>query len=104
MPMATFMRKQFCGGLLAVLTLSTMTSAARAQDISENTVKAFMNYAWTMTPAKFTKPDGKVVEIDKKEREKIEVSVDVGVGRGSASIWTCDLTKRYVEINGDYRS
>ena len=35
---------------------------------------------------------------------EIEVSVDVGVGRSSASVWTCDLTKRYIEINGDYRS
>jgi glutamate N-acetyltransferase/amino-acid N-acetyltransferase len=38
------------------------------------------------------------------KKKELEVSVDVGVGRGSASIWTCDLTKRYVEINGDYRS
>jgi glutamate N-acetyltransferase/amino-acid N-acetyltransferase len=38
------------------------------------------------------------------KRQELEVSVDVGVGRGAASIWTCDLTKRYVEINGDYRS
>ncbi len=38
-----------------------------------------------------------------KARE-LEVAVDVGVGRGSAEMWTCDLTKRYVEINGDYRS
>ncbi|MDR3506751.1 MAG: bifunctional ornithine acetyltransferase/N-acetylglutamate synthase, partial [Caulobacteraceae bacterium] len=35
---------------------------------------------------------------------ELEVSVDVGVGRASATVWTCDLTKRYVEINGDYRS
>jgi glutamate N-acetyltransferase/amino-acid N-acetyltransferase len=35
---------------------------------------------------------------------ELEVGVDVGVGRGEATIWTCDLTKRYVEINGDYRS
>jgi glutamate N-acetyltransferase/amino-acid N-acetyltransferase len=35
---------------------------------------------------------------------ELEVGVDVGVGRASASMWTCDLTKRYVEINGDYRS
>ncbi len=35
---------------------------------------------------------------------ELEVSVDVGVGRGSASVWTCDLTKQYVAINGDYRS
>ncbi|MDR3514091.1 MAG: bifunctional glutamate N-acetyltransferase/amino-acid acetyltransferase ArgJ [Caulobacteraceae bacterium] len=38
------------------------------------------------------------------KRSELEVSVDVGVGRASASVWTCDLTKRYVEINGDYRS
>jgi glutamate N-acetyltransferase/amino-acid N-acetyltransferase len=38
------------------------------------------------------------------KRQELEVSVDVGVGRASATMWTCDLTKRYVEINGDYRS
>jgi glutamate N-acetyltransferase/amino-acid N-acetyltransferase len=35
---------------------------------------------------------------------EIEITVDVGSGRASATVWTCDLTKRYVEINGDYRS
>jgi glutamate N-acetyltransferase/amino-acid N-acetyltransferase len=34
----------------------------------------------------------------------IPVSVDLGLGNGQATIWTCDLTKAYVEINGDYRS
>jgi glutamate N-acetyltransferase/amino-acid N-acetyltransferase len=38
------------------------------------------------------------------ERLHGETGTDVGVGRGSASIWTCDLTKRYVEINGEERS
>jgi glutamate N-acetyltransferase/amino-acid N-acetyltransferase len=38
------------------------------------------------------------------KQPELEVTVDVGMGRGSATIWTCDLTKRYVEINGDYRS
>ncbi|HEX4179255.1 MAG TPA: bifunctional glutamate N-acetyltransferase/amino-acid acetyltransferase ArgJ [Caulobacteraceae bacterium] len=38
------------------------------------------------------------------KRAELEVSVEVGVGRATASMWTCDLTKRYVEINGDYRS
>jgi glutamate N-acetyltransferase/amino-acid N-acetyltransferase len=37
-------------------------------------------------------------------KKELEVSVDVGVGRGSAVIWTCDLTHGYVSINGDYRS
>ena len=35
---------------------------------------------------------------------ELEVSVDVGVGKSSATVWTCDLTKQYVAINGDYRS
>jgi glutamate N-acetyltransferase/amino-acid N-acetyltransferase len=38
------------------------------------------------------------------KRPELEIGVDVGVGRGRATMWTCDLTKRYVEINGDYRS
>ncbi len=38
------------------------------------------------------------------KNQAFEVSVDVGVGKGSATVWTCDLTKQYVAINGDYRS
>ena len=38
------------------------------------------------------------------KRKELEITVDVGVGRASATMWTCDLTKRYIEINGDYRS
>ena len=37
--------------------------------------------------------------------EKIDITVDVGAGgKGAATVWTCDLTKEYVAINGDYRS
>jgi len=35
---------------------------------------------------------------------ELEVGVNVGVGRAAAVMWTCDLTKQYVAINGDYRS
>ncbi len=38
------------------------------------------------------------------KRPELDIGVDVGVGAASATMWTCDLTKRYVEINGDYRS
>jgi glutamate N-acetyltransferase/amino-acid N-acetyltransferase len=38
------------------------------------------------------------------KQPELEVAVDVGVGEGASVMWTCDLTKRYVEINGDYRS
>lgn len=36
--------------------------------------------------------------------QNIRFRVDVGVGAGKATVWTCDLTKRYIEINADYRS
>ncbi|MGO7287945.1 bifunctional ornithine acetyltransferase/N-acetylglutamate synthase, partial [Rhizobium ruizarguesonis] len=26
------------------------------------------------------------------------------ISTGTATVWTCDLTKEYVAINGDYRS
>ncbi len=35
---------------------------------------------------------------------EIAIRVHVGIGKGAARVWTCDLTKAYVEINGDYRS
>ncbi|CAN5317260.1 bifunctional glutamate N-acetyltransferase/amino-acid acetyltransferase ArgJ [soil metagenome] len=35
---------------------------------------------------------------------EIDITVNVGEGRASATVWTCDLTKGYIEINGDYRS
>jgi glutamate N-acetyltransferase/amino-acid N-acetyltransferase len=38
------------------------------------------------------------------KRDSIEITADLGIGRGRATVWTCDLTKEYVEINGDYRS
>lgn len=38
------------------------------------------------------------------KRPELEISVIVGAGPGCARMFTCDLTKRYVEINGDYRS
>ncbi|MDG1844758.1 MAG: bifunctional glutamate N-acetyltransferase/amino-acid acetyltransferase ArgJ [Acidimicrobiales bacterium] len=35
---------------------------------------------------------------------EIVIKVDVGVGQGSSSIWTCDLTHGYIDINAGYRS
>jgi hypothetical protein len=88
------------GALMMVLT------PANAQDISERAVKAFMDYAWSLTPAKFTKPDGTTVEIDKKDRSKIEVPLDtarevIKVGRLTAHAQICELPEDQV---ANYRS
>lgn len=35
---------------------------------------------------------------------EVHIEVDLGLGRGSATVWTCDLTHGYIDINGSYRS
>jgi glutamate N-acetyltransferase/amino-acid N-acetyltransferase len=36
--------------------------------------------------------------------QELVFAVDLGLGKGKRSVWTCDLTSRYIEINADYRS
>lgn len=36
--------------------------------------------------------------------QHIEIRIDVGIAAGKATVWTCDLTHRYIDINGSYRS
>ena len=34
----------------------------------------------------------------------VHIEVDLGLGTGKATVWTCDLTHGYIDINGSYRS
>jgi len=36
--------------------------------------------------------------------EEITIEVELGLGEGRATVWTCDLTHGYIDINADYRS
>jgi glutamate N-acetyltransferase/amino-acid N-acetyltransferase len=36
--------------------------------------------------------------------EELTIRVDIGLGQGSATVYTCDLTHGYIDINGSYRS
>jgi len=38
------------------------------------------------------------------KRPKIQIRITLGLGKGRDRVLTCDLTKEYVTINGDYRS
>lgn len=55
--------------------------------------------------------DGKVYKKYNEKRTKdymkkstLLVKVDLGIGIGRATVWGCDFTKEYIEINADYRS
>jgi glutamate N-acetyltransferase/amino-acid N-acetyltransferase len=36
--------------------------------------------------------------------QEIVFEADIGVGPGSATVWSCDLTHGYIDINGSYRT
>ncbi len=41
---------------------------------------------------------------DHLKGQEIDISVDVGIAEGIATVWTCDLTHDYIDINAHYRS
>ncbi len=104
------MGKMWTAGLRAAAlglgAVVLMVAPADAQELSERSVKAFMDYAWSLTPSKFTKPDGTSVEIDKKDRSKAEVPLETArevimVGRLTAHAQMCELPEDQV---ANYRS
>ncbi len=38
------------------------------------------------------------------KNDYIPIRVSLGIAKGRAVVWTCDLTRQYVDINADYRS
>jgi len=37
-------------------------------------------------------------------KQSYVITLKIGSGSGKATVWTCDLSKEYIEINGSYRS
>ena len=66
------MRTKWRTGIVAVAVALLPLAGASAQtavpkELSERSVKVLMDYAWSILPAKFTTPEGKVIEVDKKK-------------------------------------
>jgi hypothetical protein len=89
------------GWACAVLMATAATCAAApasAQELSEKATRTFMEYAWTLTPERFTKPNGETILIDKTKRDDTEVPLDVArevirAGRLSAHAQVCGLAQ-----------
>ncbi len=52
------------------------------------------------TPTNYAEKDAAAIFAQRD----VTVRVVLGLGRGSATVWTCDLSHDYVTINGDYRT
>lgn len=92
--------------LAAAAVLGANIANAQETQLSEQAVKKYMDYAWSMTPSKFTKPDGKVIEIDKKQRDKVLIPIAearevIMVARRTAWAQACELAQDQVD---NYRS
>jgi hypothetical protein len=93
-------------GMSSALTLALglalgSASPATAQELSDTSIKSFMDYAWSLVPQQFTKPDGKTITVDKKKKDEVMVSVDVArevvrVGRLSAHAQVCELADEQI--------
>ncbi len=83
-----------CAAAMALLSLGC--AAAQEKAPSDNSVRAFMKYAWALLPEKFTPPNGKTIVVDKTKPKEVEVPLDVAreavlVGYYSAHAQLCDL-------------
>jgi hypothetical protein len=73
-----------------------------AQELSEKATRTFMEYAWTLTPERFTKPNGETILIDKTKRDEVLIPLDVArdvirAGRLSAHAQVCGLSQEQGE-------
>lgn len=81
---------------VTALSLVGTSVPAGAQELSEHAVRSFMEYAWSLTPQQFSKPDGTVILVDKTKKAEVEVPIEVArevikAGRLSAHAQICDL-------------
>lgn len=85
-------------GMAASAALALGGPAAAQQgskELSEKSVTTLMNYAWSILPQKFTAPNGKTIEVDKKKRDAL-VPIETGrdvikAGYMSAQAQLCDM-------------
>ena len=84
-------------GLAALAALALPAAAQQGKDLSDNSVRTLMNYAWAITPPKFT-VGGKEIIVDKTKRDEVFVPIDaardiIRVARLSASAQMCGLAE-----------
>jgi hypothetical protein len=84
-----------------------MAASAQAKgELSDKSVATIMDYAWQILPNKFTTPNGKTIEVDKKnKRDQAIIPVEtarevIKVGYNSAQAQVCEMWEEQ-QINFD---
>jgi hypothetical protein len=86
----------FGAAVLACAAALAPVAVAAEGELSDKSVQVIMEYAWSLTPAQYSKKDGTVIMVDKTKPDKAIVPLDVAreivrVGRISAHAQACNL-------------
>jgi hypothetical protein len=93
-----------CLGL--VLTAALSPTLAQEKELSDQSVISMMEWAFALTPQKFTHPNGEVIIVDKTKKNEVMIPVDkareiIRVGYLSAKAQYCDMAE---EQNANYQT
>jgi len=81
--------------------VASSVGASMTDSVRQNKIEIFLDGVCMLRKGKFANPQKeKVSKVYKKKNVKILVNLNSG--KEEARIWTCDLSKKYVEINSHY--
>ncbi|MBL7158102.1 MAG: bifunctional glutamate N-acetyltransferase/amino-acid acetyltransferase ArgJ [Candidatus Omnitrophica bacterium] len=81
--------------------VASSVGASGAKSIAPNKIEVYLDEVCVFKNGKFTMPQGlKYARIYKKKN--VSVMVNLNAGKEEATVFTCDLSKKYVEINARY--
>lgn len=81
--------------------IASSIGASMADSIKQNKIEIWLDNVCMFKNGRFTVPNRKRASRIYKKRN-IEILVNLNCGKKEARIWTCDLSKRYVELNSHY--
>ena len=74
------------------------------EPIDQNKIKIkFGKYLVTKNGMKYSKYS-EINLSDYLKNKEIKLLIDLGMGKSKWTVYTCDLTEKYIRINADYRS
>jgi hypothetical protein len=99
------MSRALATAVAASVWVAVAAVPGKAQELSQQSIETLMEYAWQITPERFTKPNGQTVEIG-NDRKTVDIPLPdareiIRVSRLSAHAQVCDLKE---EHSNNYRT
>lgn len=83
--------------------IAACVGSSEIKGLKQNNFEIYLDRICVFRNGKFTNPSkDRFNKIYKKK--KVEITVNLNLGRKDTTVWTCDLSKKYVAINAHYMS